>query len=137
MSEQNFVDFTEVYSALVSIGKNADSITAKALNKAGIVAQETLAKESPYFKGKKYAGRKKGQSYKKEHLRDNTAMTKASKSKHEVTVGYNDEVAWRVHFTEFGTMTQRPQHFIEKTMKQVESEVEKIIMQAMKEAFTK
>lgn len=137
MSKQNYTDFSEVYGALLKIGKNADGITAKAINKAGEAGRKVLEKEVPYFDGKKYAGRKKGQDYKKEHFRDNTALTKATKTKHEAYIGFNDKVAWRVHFTEFGTMRQRPQRFIEKTMKQVEDEVQQIIMNAMKEAFLK
>lgn len=132
MSKQNYADFSEVYSALLNVGKNADGITAKAINKAGEIGRQELSKRVPY-----YTGTKSGKGYKLEHLRDNTALTKASKAKHEAYIGFNDEVAWRVHFTEFGTMRQRPQHFIEKTMKDVESEVEKIIMDAMKEAFLK
>ena len=135
MSKQNYADFSEAYNALIKIGKNADSITAKALNKAGEIGEQELAKRTPYWNGNKYAG--KGQSYKLEHMKKNTAMTKASKGKHEVLVGYNDNVSWRVHFTELGTMTQRPQHFIEKTIKEVQDEIEKIIIKAMEEAFLK
>ena len=135
MSKQNYVDFSEVYNALIKIGKNADSITAKALNKAGEIGERELAKRTPYWDGKKYSG--KDQMYKREHMQKNTAMTKATKGKHEVLIGYNDNVAWRVHFTELGTMKQRPQHFIEKTVNEVQDEIQQIIMKAMEEAFLK
>lgn len=135
MSKQNYADFSDAYNALIKIGKNADSITAKALNKAGEIGEQELAKRTPYWNGKKYS--RKDQMYKREHMQKNTAMTKASKGKHEVLIGYNDQVSWRVHFTELGTMTQRPQYFIEKTIKEVQDEIEKIIIKAMEEAFLK
>lgn len=135
MSKQNYADFSDAYNALIKIGKNADSITAKALNKAGEIGEQELAKRTPYWDGKKYS--RKDQMYKREHMQKNTAMTKATKGKHEVLIGYNDQVSWRVHFTELGTMTQRPQHFIEKTIKEVQDEIEKVIIKAMEEAFLK
>ncbi|AZS06461.1 head-tail joining protein [Enterococcus phage heks] len=135
MSKTNYTDFSEVYNALNAIGKNADRITVKALNQAGEIAKKELAKRSPYFDGKKYAG--KMQSYKKEHMKDHTVASRASKNKFEVEVGYDSDVSWRIHFTELGTIRQRPQHFIEKTIKDIEDEVQQIILKAMKEVFLK
>lgn len=135
MSKKNYADFSEAYNALIKIGKNADTITAKALNKAGEIGEQELAKRTPYWNGKKYSSG--DQSYKREHMQKHTAITKASKGKHQVLVGYDDDVAWRVHFTELGTMRQRPQHFIEKTVKEVQDEIEQIIIKAMQEVFLK
>nr|DAH82278.1 MAG TPA: type I neck protein [Caudoviricetes sp.] len=135
MPKENFVDFSEAYKALNKVGKNADSIVAKAINKSAEIGEQELTKRTPYWKGKKYSSA--DQSYKKEHMQKHTTKSKATKGKHEALIGFDEEVSWRVHFTELGTIKQKPQRFIEKTMKDIEKEVESIILQAMKEVFLK
>lgn len=135
MSSPNYVDFSQAYKRLQNAGKNADQIVSKAINSAGEAGMQELKRNTPRFNGTKYS--KDGQDYKKEHMRDHVVMSKASKNKHVAEVGFDDDVAWMAHFPELGTIKQRPQGFIQKTINSIESEVASIIQKALQEAFLK
>ncbi|MDT2526029.1 HK97-gp10 family putative phage morphogenesis protein, partial [Enterococcus raffinosus] len=49
-----------------------------------------------------------------------------------VDVGYDDEVAWRIHFVEFGSIKQPPQGIVQKTQRQIENQVTEIIANELK-----
>ena len=125
MGKKNYVDFSEAYKALNAKGKNANVITAKAINEAGEIARRTLAVKTPSSGG---AG---------DHAKRHTIKSKATSNNHMVEIGYDKEVAWRMHFVEFGTIKQRPQGFIQSTMESIQAKVQEIIEKAMKEAFLK
>lgn len=125
MSKKNYVDFSEAYKALRAKGLNADAITAKAINEAGEYARRQLAVKTPSSGG---AG---------DHAKRHTTVSKATSNNHSAEIGFDKEVAWRIHFIEFGTIKQRPQGFIQSTMDTVRNKVQEIIEKAMKEAFLK
>lgn len=138
----NYVDFSQAYKALQKAGKNADAITAKALNEAGDYARRMLVVKTPYFKGKLYKNTKKAnntryRTYDKMHAKHHVVASKATRGKHQVEIGYDVDVAWKIHFAEFGTIKQKPQGFIQRTMKDVEAKVASIIEDAMRRAFLK
>lgn len=135
MSSPNYVDFSQVYKRLEKSGKKADLIVSKAVNTAGEKAMNELKQNTPRFNGTKYS--RDGQDYKKEHMRDHVVMSKANKNNHVAEVGFDDDVAWMAHFPELGTIKQRPQGFIQKTINSIESEVASIIQKALQEAFLK
>lgn len=58
-----------------------------------------------------------GQDPHKTHMRDNVVFSKP-KEDGEIysNVGYGKETASRLHFSNFGTINQRPQHFVERTV---------------------
>ena len=123
MADENYVDFSEVYKGLKKINKNADRMVAQGINEAGDYAKRYLAVKTPM-------SRKGGQ-----HAKRHVVASKATTSKHELEVGYDKEVAWRMHFVEFGTIKQRPQHFIKRTISDIEAKVSSIIEKAMRRAF--
>lgn len=125
MSKKNYVDFSEAYEGLKKMGKNADREAAKAINEAGEYAKRYLAVKTP------------SDASSGDHMKRHVVASKATGAKHEAQIGYDKEVAWRVHFVEFGTIKQRPQHFITRTMKEIENKVAEIVEAAMRRAFTK
>lgn len=124
----NYADVSEVIKALQKTTKNIDLKVNKAINEATPVAKRFLIKNTPYWDGSKYTDKNRG-SYTKEHMKDHVVYSKARQGQAEV--GFDDVVAWRAHFTNFGTIKQRPQNFIEKTIKELETEVSNIIQQTL------
>lgn len=124
----NYVDVSEVIKALQKTTKNIDLKVNKAINEATPVAKRVLSKNTPYWDGTKYLDKSRG-SYTKEHMKDHIVYSKARQGQAEV--GFDDVVAWRVHFSEFGTIKQNPQNFIEKTIKELEQEVSNVIQQTL------
>ena len=142
MANNNYADFSEIYKSLNAIGKNANRASAQSVNQATEYAKRKLVVNTPYWKGKKYKNDKRTNStnyrqYDKYHAKHHVVATKATASKHNTEVGYDDEVAWKIHFAELGTIKQRPQGFIARTIDEVEPKVSDIILKAMKEAFVK
>ncbi|WP_367387435.1 HK97-gp10 family putative phage morphogenesis protein [Bacillus vallismortis] len=66
----------------------------------------------------------------KMHMKDNVVYSKA-KEDGEIyaSVGYGKETASRLHFSNFGTIKQPPQHFIERTSNEMEQTVLQIVQQ--------
>lgn len=142
MSSPNYVDFSQAYKKLKSSGKNADRIVANALNEAGDYAGRYLKVKTPMWKGKEYKNKAsynktKHRQYDKWHSKHHIAVSKATGTKHAVEVGYDDDVSWKIHFAELGTIKQKPQYFIKQTMEDVEGKVASIIQKALQEAFLK
>lgn len=142
MSKQNYADFSDVYKALLGVGKNANRAASQSVNQATDYARRKLVVNTPYWKGKKYKNDKRTNStnyrqYDKYHAKHHVVATKATTSKHTTEVGYDDDVAWKIHFAELGTIKQRPQGFIQRTIEETEPKVEDMIYRAMKEAFLK
>lgn len=124
----NYADVSEVIKVLQKTTKNIDLKVNKAINEATPVAKRVLSKNTPYWDGTKYTDKSRG-SYTKEHMKDHIVYSKARQGQAEV--GFDDDVAWRVHFVEFGSIKQRPQAFIQKTIKELEQEVSNVIQQAL------
>jgi HK97 gp10 family phage protein len=66
-----------------------------------------------------------------EHIKDNIKISKISDDG-TITIGFNKKVSWRIHFTEFGTIHQRPNNFIERTEIKLQKEVMEIIEKELK-----
>ncbi|UVX34516.1 MAG: virion morphogenesis family protein [Bacteriophage sp.] len=130
MANKNYVDFKEAYKAINKTEKQLEKAQRESLIKAGEYAANTLEKNTPYYDGKKYQ-RNKGGAYDKEHAKDHVVTSKPTKNKPLVEVGYDSDVSWRMHFVEYGTIKQRPQPFMKKTMKDIENEVATIIQKEM------
>ena len=124
----NYADVSEVIKALQKTSKNIDLKVNKAVNEATPVVKRVLSKNTPHWDGTKYTDNNRG-SYTKEHIKDHVVYSKARQGQAEV--GFDDDVAWRVHFVEFGTIKQDPQEFIQKTIKELEQEVSNIIQQTL------
>lgn len=112
---------------IAKIQKKLRKSEKQAIDEATDFIAKKLEENTPVFSGKKYNG-KRGE-YMQEHAKDNIVKSTAKDGYAEV--GFNDSVSWRVHFTEFGTIKQRPQGFVQKTEKQVEQEVIEIISKVL------
>lgn len=119
----NYVDFGDIFKEIDKLGKNLDRVRLSAVEEAGAFAAKELAKNVPY------------DSETEDHLKDHVIYSKPTKANPISEVGFDKEVAWRAHFVQFGTIKQRPQDFIEKTMREIQDEVQSIIVNNLKEAL--
>lgn len=122
------IDSSEVFKALRELKTSVKRVENPALRKAAAYAKPKLEQNTPRWDGKKSNG-KRG-SYMQEHAKDHVVIGPVSNG--NVDVGYDDEVAWRIHFIEFGTIKQRPKGFVQKTQKQIENQVTEIIANELK-----
>lgn len=122
------VDATEVYKALREVKANVQRVESPALRKAASFAKTKLEQNTPRWDEKKSKG-KRG-DYMLEHASDHVVIGPVSNG--NVDVGYDDGVAWRIHFVEFGTIKQPPQGIVQKTQKQIENQVTEIIANELK-----
>lgn len=122
------VDATEVYKALREVKANVQRVESPALRKAGEYAKTELEKNTPRWDEKKSKG-KRG-DYMLEHASDHVVI--GSVKDGNIDVGYDDDVSWRMHFIEFGTIKQDPKGFVQKTQKQIEKQVTQIIADEVK-----
>lgn len=49
------------------------------------------------------------------HMQNNVVFSLDEHEEAKVLIGYTEDVAWRAHFPEFGTIKQQPQGFMERT----------------------
>lgn len=123
------VDTQEVYQALQALGSKYKRVENKAVNEATSYVEKTLQANTPRWHGKKYLDKKRG-SYTLEHMNEHVVSSKAKDGYAEA--GFDDDVAYRAHFVEFGTIKQKPQGFTQKTQKEVEEQVTEIIAENVK-----
>lgn len=88
-----------------------------------------LEESAPVYDGEKYKGTSR-KAYMLEHMKDHVVISKFKDGL--IQVGFEKEVSWRVHFTEFGTIKQRPNGFIERTQQSTQNDVFKIMEKAIK-----
>ena len=119
MANKNYVDFSAAYKAINKTKKDLEKSEVIAIEEAAKFAAKELEKKTPIS------------SESHQHAKDNIVYSKPTRGKPYSEVGFDKEVAWRIHFVEFGTIFQRPQPFIEKTIKDIESEVSTIIQKEM------
>lgn len=125
----NFVDFSDVYKTLRTLGKDIERESNKIMNDIAPDVAQQFAKNIPYWSNSKAKMSGKRGSYMREHMRDHVIYSKAKDG--YVEIGFDDEVAWRAHFTELGTIKQPPQHFIEKSIDELAQEVQKRVEQEL------
>lgn len=117
--KKNYVDFSSVYKAIGKTEKQFETAAVKAVEVAGEYASKQLKTKTPIDYDTKT------------HMRDHIVYSKPTVNKPVSEVGFDKQVAWRAHFVEFGTIKQRPQPFIETTMKDIENKVANIIQSEM------
>lgn len=127
------VDSSSAIQALKKLGRKYQPAERKAVEQASIFVAKKLENNTPVFDGKKSQG-KKG-SYMLKKAKDEVVRSKTKKGSSEI--GYSDDVAWRMHFVEFGTINQRPQGFVLRTQREVEQEVIKIMTNVLSEELMK
>lgn len=120
----------EILKNIDKLGKDANKIGERAVKRvAEDVVKEALIENTPYD----------SDSTNPSHLRDNVVVRmKRTKDKgyrlayvtySRTGKGKDDprDVLWRAHFVEWGTVSQRPQGMIIKTVGQTKSKVEREI----------
>lgn len=126
------VESKELFANLQKLGKKYTRAENKAVNESLDHVEKSLKENTPRWNGKKYEDYTRG-SYTKEHMEDHTTQNRARGGYGEV--GFDDNVGWRAHFVEFGTIKQRPQGFVQRTEKEVSREVKRIIERNLKGAL--
>lgn len=117
--KKNYVDFSSAYKALGKTKKQFKTAAAKSVEAGGAYAARYLRVKTPVDYNRKT------------HMRDHIVFSRPTTNNPVSEVGFDKEVSWRVHFVEFGTIKQRPQPFIETTMKDIENKVANIIQSEM------
>ena len=115
----NYVDFSDVYKVLGKLGDDVEKVADTIMSDLAPDVAKEFEKKVPYWTGAKNGGSRG--AYMKEHARDHVVYTKAKEG--QVEIGFDDNVSWRVHFIEFGTINQPPQHIIEKSLDALAEEV--------------
>lgn len=121
MSKKNYVDFSKAYEQVGKTKKVLEKNQREAIAYAGEYAARYLKVKTPRDKD----------GGNRAHMKDHIVFTKPTKNKPYSEVGFDKEVAWRVHFVEFGTIKQKPQGFIEKTIKDIENDITNLIQNYM------
>lgn len=116
----NFVDFSDVYKVLGKLGDDVEKVANTIMNDLAPDVAKEFEKKVPYWTGAKNEGSRG--AYMKEHARDHVVYTKAKDG--QVEIGFDDDVSWRIHFIEFGTIHQPPQHIIEKSLDALAEDVQ-------------
>lgn len=122
------IDSSEVFKALRELKTSVKRVENPALRKAASFTKTKLEQNTPRWDGKKSNG-KRG-SYMQEHAKNHVVTSSVKNGL--IEVGYDKDVAWRVHFIEFGTIKQKPQGIVQKTQKQIENQVTEIIANELK-----
>lgn len=127
-----FADTKEARIALNKLKGKVSKVEKEAVKEAEKLIADRLEANTPVWDGKKYNG-KRG-DYMQKHAKDHVVYSAVKDGNGEV--GYDDDVAWRMHFVEFGTSRQLPQGFVLKTQVEIEDEVIKLMEQIIREALT-
>lgn len=122
------IDSSEVFKAIRELKTNVKRVEGPALRKAAAYAKPKLEQNTPVWTGKKSNG-KRG-SYMQEHAKNHVVIGPVKDG--NIDVGYDDDVSWRMHFIEFGTIKQKPQGTVQKTQQQIENQVTEIITNELK-----
>lgn len=117
--KKNYVDFSSVYKAIGKTQKQFEKAAVKSVEAGGAYAARYLRVKTPVDYDTKT------------HMKNHIVFSKPTVNKPISEVGFDKKVAWRAHFVEFGTIKQRPQPFIETTMKDIENKVANIIQSEM------
>lgn len=122
------VDSSEVFKAVKQLKNNVQRAENPALRKAAFYAKPKLEQNTPYWTGKKSNG-KRG-AYMQKHAKEHVVIGPVQSGR--IEIGYDEDVAWRIHFIEFGSIQHRPQGFVQKTQQQIEEQVTEIIADELK-----
>lgn len=101
----------------------------KAVQQASEYYAAALETKTPVYEGEKYKGTSR-KGYMLEHAKDHIVVSKFKDGR--IQVGFDKEVSWRVHFTEFGTIKQQPNGFMERTQQSTQREVVEIMERAIR-----
>jgi len=104
---------------ILALARGQGEIINKALKEGSKVIAKGLKEEAPLS------------SLNKDHIKDNVKVSKIQDDG-TVLIGFDKKVNWRVHFTELGTIHQRPNNFMERTETSYKNEVMEVIQKELK-----
>ncbi|MEC0670464.1 HK97 gp10 family phage protein [Bacillus haynesii] len=114
-----------------NIEKELDKLSRKRVKAAKAAVQAGAAIFAEGLERNTPIGRNDGH---KIHMKDNVVYSKPREDGEiYASVGYGKETASRLHFSNFGTIKQRPQHFIERT----ENEYAEIVLRKVQEVYAR
>ncbi|WP_426554612.1 HK97-gp10 family putative phage morphogenesis protein [Bacillus safensis] len=104
----------ETYKAIEKMARQNVKAEKAAVHAGAKLMADGLEKNTPFD----------NDSGNKKHLKSDVFYSKPREDGEIYsTVGYGKETAYRLHFTNFGTIKQRPQSFIERTINEYEQSV--------------
>lgn len=126
--------YDELMLSIENIGRDADKEVNKALKGSAEIVKKELEKNTP----KSLIMHPKHPNARQNVVITNVKTNKDTGSKY-ITVGFSGkqpaDVSWRIHFIEFGTIRQKPQLFMTKTIKNTQEAVKKEIMKQLKKGL--
>lgn len=118
----NIGGLNQLDKALQDILNNNPKAEKRGLKKGAEYLQSQLSQNAPY------------EPRRSAHLRDDVQVSSV-KNEHGyqyVEVGWGKDTSWRVHFTEFGTIKDPPNAFIESTERDARQNIYKLIQDEIK-----
>ncbi|AVD56213.1 HK97-gp10 family putative phage morphogenesis protein [Heyndrickxia faecalis] len=134
------VDISGIEAGLRRLAAKEKKVQRAGLKKAAEAIADRLRENTPYYDGKRDGKWKAQRQFEKEtgsnngdfaHLRDDIKISNMNQFG-EVFVGFGKETYWRVHFTEMGTIKQKPQAFIQRTEEEMRRKVMTIMVKEFK-----
>ncbi|MFR0570500.1 HK97-gp10 family putative phage morphogenesis protein [Ligilactobacillus salivarius] len=128
MSDESFSIDENITVELKKLGEKGSRISRKAVRKAIPIFEEALKKNTPYetvsdrsWKAQRRMDEKTGKKSEFKHMRDDIQLSGIDQYGH-VNVGFGEDTYWRVHFIELGTVNQKPNPFIERTVQETKDD---------------
>lgn len=134
---KNVADFSQVFKEINKLGKNLEKAVVDAVNEGADYSARVLRTKVPFYKAKKSknVAKYKGtihRQYDMYHAKHHVVVGKIDKKTYTAEVGFDSDVAWRMHFVEYGTIKQKPQPFMRSTIESVENKVRDIIINKLR-----
>lgn len=128
MSDESFSIDENITVELKKLGEKGSRISRKAVRKAIPIFEEALKKNTPYenvsdrsWKAQRQMDKKTGKKTTFKHMKDDIQVSGVDQYGH-VNVGFGEDTYWRVHFIELGTVNQKPNPFIERTVEETKDD---------------
>ena len=123
--------YDEILANIEKLGGNVQRESRKAIKESTILVRDELEKNTPKQAVPHSA-----------HAKDHVVVSGIRKDKETeqeyMSVGFpgrNPDIKWRIHFVEFGTIRQRPQLFMTRTINDTSKEVQEIIRRTLKKGL--
>lgn len=117
-----------ITSELQKLGNKAKRISNKAVRESAPIFAEELKAQTPYenvsdrsWKAQRQMDKKTGKKTTFKHMKDDIQVSGVDQYGH-VNVGFGEDTYWRVHFIELGTVNQKPNPFIERTVEETKDD---------------
>lgn len=117
-----------ITSELQKLGNKAKRISNKAVRESAPIFAEELKAQTPYenvsdrsWKAQRQMDKKTGKKTTFKHMKDDIQVSGIDQYGH-VNVGFGEDTYWRVHFIELGTVNQKPNPFIERTVEETKDD---------------